>query len=112
MEENKEKHLLTIKSSRISSLKSLFFPMEYNFFEINGRLMVFMITKNWLGQKTTEQESCHFFRAKGFILRKLYFTTNNRYYGRFWSSDVKKAKKLLLQYISKSNQLEWSDTWF
>lgn len=111
MEQN-EKHLLTIKSSRISSLKSLFFPMEYHFYENGNSLYIIMITKNWIGQKTSEKESPSFFRAKGFILRKLYFISQRNLYGRFWGGDVRKAKKILEQYIPKSRQLEWSDTWF
>jgi len=107
-----EKLLLEIKASRISSIKSLFFPMEYRFYEIDGQLCIFSITKNWIGQKTSNRDFSSFFRAKGLILRKLYFVSNMHCYGRFWGGDVRKAKKLLEQYTPTSSRLEWSDAWF
>lgn len=112
MEQN-EKLLLEIKASRISSMKSLFFPMEYHFYEIDGQLCIFSITKNWIGQKTSSKDFSSFFSAKGLILRKLDFGINKHYcYGRFWGGDVRKAKKLLEQYTPTSRRLQWSDAWF
>lgn len=105
--------VLTVKASRISSLKSIFFPMRYDFYKDDkNNIKVIGTTKNWIGQKTTHKQSISHFRIKGFILRKMTFTATRYYYGRFWAGDCKKVKILFEEYIPETNRLEWSDTWF
>lgn len=111
MEEN-QKIMLIVKSSRISSFKSLFFPMEYHFYEDNSRIKIVTITKNWIGQKTQKMDFATLFRAKGVVLRKLYFLTNTNGYGRFWFNDVRRVKKLIEKYVPETSRIEWSDAWF
>lgn len=112
MEQN-EKHLLTIKTSRITSIKGFFFPMEYIFSEVDGKLKIIKVTRNWIGQRTSTKEIALHFGAKGVILRKLKFANySGDIYGRFWSSDIKKVKEILQKYKPKSSFQHWSDTWF
>lgn len=101
MEQN-EKHLLTIKTSRITSIKGFFFPMEYIFSEVDGKLKIIKVTRNWIGQRTSTKEIALHFGAKGVILRKLKFANySGDIYGRFWSSDIKKVKEILQKYKPK-----------
>jgi hypothetical protein len=118
MEQNEEKErvlLLVVKSSRISSLKSLFFPMEYHFYDVGGRLRVQRITKNWIGQKSTHvfqlYPTASFF-AKGIILRTMSFSVESDDYGLFWRGSVKKVRNIIEQYIKPNARRRWSDTWF
>lgn len=104
-------NLLTVKSSRISSLKSLFFPAKFEFnVDERGNLKVYSTTRNWIGQKTKKKEIVGHVRIKGFILRKVRFSGNTNTYGRFWFSDCKKISQLLKE--KGEGSLEWSDTWF
>lgn len=106
--------LLTVKSSRISSLKSLFFPMKYDFIkDEGGSFIIIMTTRNWIGQKTSTREITTKFSAKGIILRKLNFSYGtSKKYGRFWFTDCKKVKRLMEQEVPLARRAEWSDTWF
>lgn len=110
--EHNEKHLLTVQTSRISSLKSLFFPMKLEFYDDNGRLLINQISRNWIGQKTTKQCSRIDYIVRGFVLRKIYLTVKTDNYGRFWFWNIKKVTKILEKYTPKSSRGKWSDTWF
>jgi len=105
--------LLTVKSSRISSLKSLLFPMQYDFYkDDNGKLLVVQTTKNWIGQKTIHKQMVKIFKIKGVILRNIIFTKSKYSYGRFWSSDCKKVQNILEEYTPENKRIEWSNSWF
>lgn len=109
--------LLVIKTSRLTSFKGMFFPMKYEFVkDENGKLIITLISRNWIGQKTRVKESAVYFAIKGIILRKLYFSrtskTKGYVYGRFWFSDCKKAKNIMEEYTSPQSRIEWSDVWF
>src|SRR5438445_87858 len=80
--ENNEKLLLSISSTRISiSPKRILFPMKYDFYEENDKLVIVMTTKNLIGQETTSREFPTFFKAKGILFRKLHFINEGRAYG-------------------------------
>lgn len=105
--------MLYVQASRISSLKSIFFPMKYEFFkDENGRVFVMGTTRNWIGQKTVHKQFLGHFRLKGFILRKMNFTATKYSYGRFWFFDCKKVKNFMKENTSERDRLEWSDVWF
>ena len=87
--------------------------MKYDFYEDEkGKLLVIETTKNWIGQKTTHKQIIKHFKIKGLILRNIGFTNSKYSYGRFWSSDCKKVKMILEEYIPKNKRLEWSNRWF
>lgn len=106
------KPILTVKTSRISSLKSLFWPLKMEFYEVNGTLQALQTRRNFIGQKDTESVMPSIFEAKGIILRKLELGASRETYGRFWAWNVRKVKNLIKKYIPKTDLIRMTDQWF